>query len=478
MSSHRRRRFPAPRRQPSRHRQLHRPFVRGVAMCLVALLPFLGACAGGVSTITVRASERLQVMQGWEALIGGTPECNQRAWNGVRERVLDLAAFDLGLNRVRLPLRSGYEDSTDYFVRYMRGEMTFDQWKSTWFRPVNDDQDPRHVRVGGFQWSYLDHVVETQVLPLKRRLQERGDDLWINVEYIGGANTPHGADPEEYAELVVATFERLRDRFGLVPQSLEVINEPNMHNAWTPQQVARALVAAKARLAAAGFAPQVIAPSTTTMQHALQYLDGMLAVPGAREALTDFSYHRYGGNAEVLGRIARRADSLGYRTAMLEKIGADQDTLFQDLTVGRVSAWQQFGLVHCAPPGRGDGGGIYIRFAQEDTLHPTARLTPTARYLRQYFRYVPLGAHRVAASSDDRQLRATAYVTPTGRQVVVVNADAARSLAVRGLAPGRYGITWTTAESSSAAPEEHVLAAGGVLKASLHGPGVLTVFGQ
>ena len=134
------------------------------------------ACARGTAVVTVRPSERIQVMQGWEGLLGGTPECNQTAWNGVREQVLDLVTQDLGLNRVKLPLRSGYEDSTDHFAKYMRGEISFDEWKYTWFRPVNDDADPRHANPAGFQWSFLDHLVETQLLPMKQRLQARGGD--------------------------------------------------------------------------------------------------------------------------------------------------------------------------------------------------------------------------------------------------------------------------------------------------------------
>ena len=379
-------------------------------------------------------------MQGWEGLLGGTPECNQTAWNGVREEVLDLVTNDVGLNRVKLPLRSGYEDSTDHFSRYMRGETTFDQWKYTWFRPVNDDADPRHREPGRIPVG-LSRPRRRDAAPAHEGIACRrvGDDLWVSLAYVGGRNTVHEGDPEEYAELVEQVFVHLRDRYGLVPQSIEVINEPNMHDAWTPAQVARALLAARARLAAIGITPQFIGPSTSTMQAAERFLDGMLAVPGAREALTDFSYHRYGGNLAVLAAHSRARRLVGYRTAMNERIGADKDTLYQDLTVGHVSSWQQFAVVFCPPPERGDGGGIYVRFTTEDTLHPTARLTPMARYLRQYFRYVRFGAHRIEADASDDGVRVTAFVNPDGGAVVVVDGDRARTLEIRGLPAGRYG---------------------------------------
>ena len=452
---------------------------RTLQLAAATSLLLAGACVGGGTvTVTVHPEQRLQVMQGWEGLLGGTPECNQTAWNGVREQVLDLVTNDLGLNRVKLPLRSGFEDSTDHFSPYMRGERSFDDWKRTWFQPVNDDADPRHANPAGFQWAFLDHLVETQVLPMRQRLRARGDDLWLSLVYVGGRNPVHKGNPDEYAELVEQAFRHLRDRYDLVPRSIEVINEPNMHEAWTPTEVAQALLAVRARLAAAGFTPQFIGPSTSTMQAAERFLDGMLAVPGTREALTDLSYHRYGGNLEVLQRLARRADSLGFRTTMNERIGADHDTLHQDLTVGRVSSWQQFAVVFCPPPDRGDGGGIYVRFTTEDTLHPTARLTPIAGYLRQYFRHVPLGATRVEAQSNDTRLLVTAFRNPDGRMVVVANGDRQRDVDIVGLPAGRYGISSTTTAPGNSTPGDTTIAAGGILRARLPGPGVLTVFGQ
>lgn len=459
-------------RAPRRHAR------RVLQLAAASSLAVAVACGSGPAVVTVHPEQRLQVMQGWEGLLGGTPECNQHAWNLVRDQVLDLVTNDVGLNRVKLPLRSGYEDSTDHFARYMRGETTFDEWKYTWFRPVNDDADPRHANPTGFQWSFLDHLVETQVLPMKERLQARGDDLWINLVYVGGRNPVHVGAPAEYAELVEQAFLHLRDKYGIVPQSFEVINEPNMHDAWTPVQVAQSLLAVRARLASIGISPQFIGPSTSTMQAAETFLDGMLTVPGAREALTDLSYHRYGGNLQVLERLAGRARSLGYRTTMNERIGADQDTLYQDLTVANVSAWQQFAVVFCPPPDRGDGGGIYVRFTTEDSLHPTARLTPIARLLRQYFRYVHLGAARIGADARGGDLQATAFTNPGGGTVAVVRTRGARDVEVHGLPAGAYSVRWTTDAPDNAAPFDTSIAAGGMVRARIPGEGVLTVFSR
>lgn len=446
----------------------------GAALLVVALL----AAACDSADVEVRPERRLQVMQGWEGLIGGVPECDLQAWRRITPRVVELAADELGMNRVRLPLRSGLESRVDHFSAYMDGRTTFDEWKVTWFRPHNDDDDPGRADPAGFQWSYLDAAVEDIVLPMRRRLQARGDDLWINLIYVGARTAPVHADPEEYAEFVVAAFTHLRDRYDLVPQSFEILNEPNMHEAWSPAQMARALITVKRRLAEHGFTPRLLAPSTSTINAAVEYLDSMRLVPGVDEALTDVSYHRYGGGEYALRRLTQRAGALNLRTAMLEKINADEHVLHEDLTMGQVSAWGQFGMVSCPPRDRVNLGGIYVRVDATDPQRPTARLTPYARMLRQYFRYIHLGARRVAASVRDEELEATAFVNPDGRHVVVANVRRARTVTIRGLPPGRYASSFTTAHEDHVVGSDTTIVGGGIVVARIPGAGVLTVFAR
>ena len=455
-------------------------YMRVAASCLVVVLavPLLACDGFGGSTIVVSPNDKFQVMRGWEAHVGGMPECNQTAWNIARDRVLELSANDLGINRVRVPLRSGFENPVDHFTPYMRGESTFDDWKRTWTRPENDDDDPFHANPAGFQWAYLDHTIETVVLPLREKLKARGENLWVNLQYVGGRNLVHATHPEEYAELVVATFEHLRQRFGLTPNSLDIINEPNMRGTWTPQQVARALLAVQPRLARAGFNPEFVGPSTTTVEASLEFLNAMLTIPGVQKVLSDVSYHGYGGGEPAVRRLADRATGLGYRTAMLEKMGADEHDLYRDLTAGQVSAWGQFGMVHCTKPDSGDGGGVYIRMEQVDPEHPKSMLATKSRRLRHYFRYVRLGAFRVGATGGDTHVQATAFVNPDGKQVVVANADRDSELRIRGLGAGTYGVRYTTDSEDNASARDTTIAVGATLLVRLPGRGVITVFGK
>ncbi len=460
---------------------MNRPPTAGrVALLMLVTLASLASACGGErgGTIVVSPNERLQVMRGWETHVGGMPECNPIAWNNAREQVLELSANELGLNRVRVPLRSGYEHHTDFFTRYMKGQITFDDWKRSWFRPENDDSDPAHADPAGFQWSFLDNTIETVVLPLREKLRARGESLWVNVEYVGGRNPVHEQHPDEYAELVAATFEHLRDRYGLIPNSFEIINEPNMRSVWSPQQVAQALVAVGPRLKASGFQPELIGPSTTTVEASLSFLEAMITVPGVRQLLTDVSYHGYGGGEAAVRRLADRASGLGYRTAMLEKMGADERDLHRDLTVGQTSAWGQFAMVHCTKPDSGDGGGVYIRMEQENPDHPKVILATKSRRLRHYFRYVRLGAYRVGATTGDKHLEATAFQNPDGKYVVVVNADRAAQIRIRGLGAGTYGLRYTTDEADNASMADTTIGVGGSIVATLPDNGVITVYGK
>jgi hypothetical protein len=445
----------------------------------VACLTLAAAgCLGGDARVTVHLAERFQVMTGWEGLIGGQVSCNRYAWPLVKDTVLDLVANELGMNRVRLPLRSGYESHRDRFPAFMAGDVAHDDWKRDWFRPENDNDDPAVADPGGFQWAFLDHTVEEVVLPWRQRLVARGDDLWINLTYIGARNAVlHRDQPEEYAELVVETFRHLRDRYGLVPNSFEVVNEPNVGK-WPAPNVARNLLAARRRLAEAGFHPDFVGPSLTTINGTLDFLDSMAVVPGAVEALDELAYHRYDGGIHALRRFGEIARAGRARTAMLEDLRAGVDELHEDLVVANVSAWQKFGMVACPHPDSGAVDGVYVVVDWKDVTHPVAHLGASTRYLRQYFRHVGLGAHRVAAVSSNGRQAPTAFVNRDGRVTVVIRSRAAGRLGVEGLPAGRYAVTATTRTLDAAPLADTTLADGDVLQVRMPAAGVLTVFAR
>ncbi len=385
------------------------------------------------ATITADTSTRFQVMTGWEAVTqAGQDEAGFAGW---QQQLLDLAANDLGLNRVRLEIRAGVEHPVDHDAAYFAGTITESEWRPTRYVVVNDNADPNVINPAGFHFTALNRSVTTVVLPLRQRLEARGERLYVNLNYVAfnpSTGTTH-LDPAEYAEFLLAAFQHMQRTFGFVPDAVEVILEPDNKTPWRGTLIGQAVVAAGNRLAAAGFAPEFIAPSTMSMANAVPYLDQMAAVPGALTYLREVSYHRYAGVSDAnLAAIRTRASQLGLRTAMLEHIGSDVEDLFRDLTIANISAWQQFTLAYPTP----DNGAQYYTITGGRPVMG-ARTGP----LRQYFHYVRRGAHRIAATSDNADVRPVGFTNPGGGPVVVVHAKGAETLAVRGLRPGRYLIT-------------------------------------
>jgi hypothetical protein len=432
-----------------------------------------------LGTISVSPTQTYQIMTGWEASAEiGHVECDPRAYQAYRNEVFDRAVNEVGISRIAAPIRNGYENPVDPFPAFRAGQMTFNEWKANWFRVVNDNADPMVINPAGFNWGYLDYVIEQVILPLKQRWQAKGLDLWWSVSYTGAnSGQLHRDNPEEYAELILAAFQHIQQKYSLVPNSLELVNEPNLGN-WPPQSVGNNLVAVKRRLNAAGFFPQFVGPTASGAYVSGQYFDLMAPIPGVLGALNEISYHRFGETLpSYLQGLAQRAAQHGMRTAMLEMGGSGHEHLHEDLTLANVSAWKQFGLAFC---GTEDGGGMYFLVAgakvgENAPVVHTARLT---KFLRQYFRYVRLQALRVGASSSDARFAPVAFRNADGKYVVVVKAAAGGAFTVGGLPAGTYGIDYTTSTEYMRALPDVTIGSTQAVSTSIPASGVLTIFAK
>ncbi len=411
-----------------------------------------------------------QTISGWEATAqAGQAECPN--FNAYKDNLFDQAVNDLGINRLRVEVRSGFENPTDYFGEFLRGQRPIGDWLDHRYSLVNDNDDPQTTNPAGFQFSELDHTIETVVLPVKERLEARGETLFINVNYIDFATETdtHYGHPEEYAEFVLATYRHMQEKYGLTPDAWEVILEPD-NSAWTGADIGQAIEATAARLLAAGFTPRFIAPSTTDMDNAWRYFDEMVGTaPGSLPYLAELSYHRYDGSQ--LAEIVRRAERYGLNTAMLEHIGSGYEDLHTDLTVGRNSAWQQFTLAYCET----DNAAQYYWIDQSDPARPVARLGEMSRFLRQYFHFIRRDAVRIEAETANPAFDPVAFINPGGGFVVVVKAAEGGEFTIAGLPAGRYRTIWTTATQTNVAGPEVTLTNGQLMPVSIPEAGVVTV---
>jgi hypothetical protein len=449
------------------------------------------------TVITINPSVNHQLMQGWEVIA----EANEHStiFDQFGPGAIQMTA-DMGINRIRLPLKSGTENTVDSWTNWknagfppllVNNPVAEAVWRAKRYETINDNADPNVANLASFKFSELDDRIDKVVNPLRARLQAKGESLYVNLNYVSFYNQVTSGAPNvhlnaaEYAEFILTAFQHIQSKYGWTPNALEIMLEPDNVPFWGGTYVGQAIAAVGARLAAAGFTPDIIAPSTTRMDNASAWFDQMAAVPGALTYLKELSYHRYGGvSAQALQNIVNRAQQNSLRTSMLEHWAEGFNnflTLHEDVKVGRNSAWEQSTLV-----ARDDPTGLGISYFT--TANPTVH-TPSAptKFTQQYFRYVRTGARRKDATSNSSNFDPLAFQNTDGKYTVIVKANSAGSLSIQGLPAGTYGVYHTT--SASANPNDpnpayavsnpdQTITQGQALSTSIPAYGVLTVYAK
>lgn len=431
------------------------------------------------STIAVDPRTTYQTIKGWEAVAFALDPGNA-AYPNFKDTLFNLVVNDVGINRVRLEIRSGVENSNDNWSGYQAGTIDYQTWRSRRYATINDDADPQTINPAGFHFSEMDNAIDRVVNPLRQAMEANGDRLCVNVNYVAfTAQITQGVyihnDPAEYAEFVLATYLHLQEKYGWVPDLWEVILEPDNVSQWNGKLIGQAIVAAAERLRAAGFEPAFVAPSNTNMTNAVQYFDQMIAVPGVLPVLRELAYHRYGGvSLESLHAIAARGKQYGIGTSMLEwwSTGNGYATLHDDLKIGNNSAWQQGVLA-----GAMNSDMSIYQIDDSNAAQPRVLLTDKTKFLRQYYKFVRPGAVRIEAASQQATFDPLAFINADGSYVVVVKCSAGGEFSIGGLAAGTYGIKYTTTAEFDVDLPDQVIQSGQAVVAQIPQAGVLTVYG-
>lgn len=440
------------------------------------------------ATITIDPNTSFQTIVGWEAVaqVGQIAEVGtvsnrsnvNPAFANYKNQLFDSAVNDLGLNRIRLELRSGLENTVDYSERYTNGQINYNDWKARRYDIINDNNDPQVINPNGFKFYELDFNIENVIIPIRQRLAARGEKLYLNLNYVDFAETTfeHRNTPEEFAEFLLATFLHLRDKYGFTPDAIEMILEPD-NTQWRGTQIGNCMVAAGNRLRANGFNPDFVAPSCTSMFNSLTYFDQMIQVPDVTQFVSEVSYHRYAGaNTAALQGFASRGAQYKIDTSQLEFIGATQHDLHEDLTIANNSSWQQFALAF--PLGGSDDGSAYYDVNDSNPNNPSLTMGSRTKMLRQYFRFIRSGAIRIKASSSSGTFDPAAFVNTDGKFVVVVKTFAGGNLTLQGLPAGTYGVKYTTSGQYNIDAADISINAGQALTTSIPGDGVITIYGK
>jgi hypothetical protein len=427
---------------------------------------------GSEPTIIVDPTQRFQTIVGWEGTMYiGSPQNGSSLLHSYQDELFERVVEELGLNRIRLSVRSGAQNPIDWFGRWARNEIPYEEWRARRY-----EIQPQRV----YNFTELDFWVEHSVEPFRRRLQARGESLYVNLCYVNfERQVPnqifhHWDHPEAYGAFMAAAFRHLDQKYGWTPDAVEIVLEPDNVDGWTGTRMGAAMVAAGDSLRAAGYHPDFIAPSTTNMTRAIEFFDEMVQVPGVLSYLKELSYHRYRGvSSSSLETIQQRAAQYGLRTAMLEHIGSGYRDLHEDLKVGWNSAWQQFGI---ASEEEGQQGGRYYHIEIEPLGGASIVQTERTRFLKLYFRYVRRDAVRVGATSSEGRLDPLAFQNADGSFVVVVKAEESATFSVGGLPPGQYHARYTTEAEDDALAGRYVVLEGEVITTRIPASGVLTIY--
>ncbi len=442
--------------------------IRAFAAALGLSLAAGTALADG-ARITFDRAERHQTFTAWEATVDlFWPE----KLTPYRPEMFDRLLDEVGITRLRVGIFSGTENTDQAFGRMRAGTLDAQGFRESRYVTVNDDDDPFHINRAGFDFANLDWRIDSTVLPLLERARARGRKLEINLNYVAFTEQNKGGtyihtDPEEYAEFMLATFLHMQEKYGFVPDAVEALLEPEHSPDWTPELLGRAIAAATRRLADAGFHPRFIAPSVTDARNAVPWMQGIASVPGAMEALREFSYHRYrGAKNAVVGEIAAEAARLGIETAMLELWfdRATYEILYVDLTVGNVSAWQgnTVSTHHQIDPARPKDGKLVLK--------------ENARYFRQYTAFVRPGDTRIGAASTDIGLAApVAFESPEGEITVILKAGRGGQAEITDLPAGTYYVSYAAEAGSGRIEQPFAVVDGTPLIVDMPGKGVVTV---
>lgn len=431
------------------------------------------------NVLTINAAQSFQTINGWSVTTRGWEQdkINDRYDPTARENAPEIVSRlinDAGVNRVRLEIQSGAENPTDHWAAFVAGRLSYNGFKAKYYEAFNDNANPFVANPAGFQWSQLDDKVEAIVLPMQAALRAKGEKLWINLNVVDfGTGDKGNLDiakaPEEYAEFVIEALKHLRTKYALIPDSLEIILEPDNGPTWTGAEIGEAIKAVKTRMVADGFALQIIAPSTTKAAAAIPYFDAMTAAGGSADVL---SYHTYGTTDDaLLSAIGVKGTTESVETQMLEKTGAGIDQFYRDLTLAEVSAWLQWGAA-----AKVDNGNNLL--VADLTQPEGSRLTLASRTraLAQVWRHVRHGYRRVGAGVNFSGVRALAFKAPDGGVVAVGIAARAKAFAITGLPAGSYAVEYTTDAELAVKVGTYTLAAGETIAVSIPAEGVIVAY--
>jgi hypothetical protein len=333
----------------------------------------------------------------------------------LREAVVREAVNELGLTRLRLELPSGNRSDT------------------TAWEQANDDWDPLHINWPAFNTAAVDQRVTQMVLPFKKGVEANGEpfNLYVSPSLFNSGSSGAAPawllnNPGEYAEFALAVLLHLKNTHGIEADYYCILNEAGNDNPFNASVVAEMIKALGPRLQAASLSTRIQFPESVNAQTAWNnYIQNVPGDDDVWRYIGCLSYHLYGTNDPYRGHIGSLGASLDLPTAQTEFMDLTMNHLYDDLTLGRVSYWEIYGLGQC--------------FQWNPSNTSFGRIRQYWNF-RQVLHFVRPGAVRIGAASGDSNLRVLAFTHNDGLTVVLINGSGSRAVNIMNLPVGAYGV--------------------------------------
>src|SRR5687768_13664446 len=96
------------------------------------------AAGNGPAEITVEPAKTHQVMNGWEATArlweyNKAEDRSAPSWLALSDQIFDRLVNELGINPVRLQIKSGAENPVDYWAKFESGAIGYKEYKRHYY---------------------------------------------------------------------------------------------------------------------------------------------------------------------------------------------------------------------------------------------------------------------------------------------------------------------------------------------------------
>jgi hypothetical protein len=262
------------------------------------------------------------------------------------------------------------------------------------------------------------------------------------------------SSPAEYAKAVAAIFIHDHNKYGVTPDVVDIMNEPDNTGWWTSAKLGAMAAATKTRLNALGFNSEIWCCSTLSYNNAVPWYNGAKAAAGAG-VITGITSHPYAGSIAGEQAVAAAAAADGIPHIMTEYVNLGITNAYEYIKNARASGIMKMADAYYAAGGLASAldyldiiskAPYAAQYVAGNETQPDA--ASPAWYFPQLWGYVPEGSMReqVTATNAD----ALAYLRPDGQQVAVVTtrATGSQTFQVAGLPAGTYACTYTINNSN------------------------------